>query len=81
MQNAGLMLTGIYKELSELPEKQLGEVKDFVEFILSKNRTGKKTVVHLKGIWEGKGFEKLDITGEVKSIKEEISKSILKRAL
>jgi hypothetical protein len=80
MQKAGLTLTRIYKELSILPEKQLNEVKDFVEFISSKNQVKKRTVVHLNGIWEGKGFEKLNISKEIKSIKEEISKSILKRA-
>lgn len=60
--------TEIYKELSMLREDKLSEVKDFIEFILSRQKTSKK-VVRLKGIWAGKGFEEIDnLEKELKSV-------------
>ena len=33
----------------------------------------------MKGIWAGKGFEKVDVQKEIKSLRKDISKSILKK--
>jgi hypothetical protein len=33
----------------------------------------------MKGIWAGKGFEKLDVQKEIKLLRKGISKSILKK--
>jgi len=54
-----------------LPEEKLDEVKNFVEFILSKSGVPKRRIVNLKGIWANKGFKKIDIESELKSIRKE----------
>jgi len=38
-----------------------------------------KENIQLKGIWAGKGFEKIDIQKEIKSLRKDLSKSILKK--
>ncbi|ODS37339.1 hypothetical protein BEH94_07125 [Candidatus Altiarchaeales archaeon WOR_SM1_SCG] len=81
MQTASLKLVEIQRDLPLLPEKKLGEVKDFVGFILSKSHVPKRRVVKLKGIWQNKGFEKIDLESELKSIRKETSDSILRRKI
>jgi len=74
-----ILKTEIYKELSLLRDDKLSEVKDFIEFILSRQETFKK-VVRLKGVWAGKGFEKIDdIEKELKTVREKTMQSILKK--
>ncbi|MBI4691494.1 MAG: hypothetical protein HY754_14685 [Nitrospirae bacterium] len=65
MHTSALKLTKISKELSMIPEDKLDEVKDLIESILSKDKTKKKKIVQLEGIWEGKGFEKLNLKKEL----------------
>ena len=81
MQTASLKLIEIKRDLPLLSEKKLDEVKDFVEFILSKSHVRKRKVVKLKGIWANKGFEKIDIESELKSIRKESSDSILRKKI
>jgi len=35
-------------------------VKDFLSFVLARNKEKKTKIVQMKGIWKGKGFEKLN---------------------
>lgn len=80
MHTKALKITTIYKELAMLPDEKLDEVKDFIDFIGYKFAAKKKHVVKLKGIWAGKGFEKIsNLDTELKSIKKELSGSILKK--
>jgi len=79
MHTTALKINKISKELSMIPEEKLDEVKDFIDFLLSKDKTKERKVANLEGIWEGKGFEKLNLKKELKSIRKELSKSILKR--
>ncbi|HAK88180.1 MAG TPA: hypothetical protein DHV16_06380 [Nitrospiraceae bacterium] len=79
MHNAALKITEISKELAMLPAEKLDEVKKFIDFILSKKKAKNKRIVQLEGIWEGKGFEKINIGKELKTIRKEWSKTILKR--
>ena len=81
MQTASLKLVEIQTNLPLLSEQKLDEVKDFVGFILSKSHVPKRKVVKLKGIWQNKGFEKIDLESEVKSIRKETSDSILRRKI
>ncbi|MDL1962552.1 MAG: hypothetical protein LWX01_12845 [Deltaproteobacteria bacterium] len=39
---------------------------------------GKKNI-RMKGIWAGKGFEMVDVQKEIKSLRKDLSKSILKK--
>ena len=82
MHTKAIKITEIHKELDMLPDEKLNEVKDFVDFIYTKFQSKQKSVVKLKGVWAGKGFEKIpDIKMELKSINKELINSILKRKL
>jgi len=80
MQTDAFKITDIYKELSQLPNDKLNEVRDFIEFVLSRQQTQKKKVVKLRGIWSNKGFEKIgNLEKELKAIQKEFTESIFKR--
>jgi len=79
MQNTGVKLAEIKRKLSRLPGSKLDEVNDFVGFLLSRDKREGSKNIHMKGIWAGKGFEKIDVRKEIKSLRKDISKSILKK--
>ena len=81
MSTTGLKVAEIKKDLALLPEDKLDEVKDFISFVLSRNKEKKKKIVQMKGIWKGKGFEKLNIDNELKVARKEMSESILKKEI
>ncbi len=81
MQNVEIRLTEIKKKLSLLPGDKLGEVEDFVGFLLSRHGGNRKKNIQMKGVWAGKGFERRDIRKEIKELRKGLSKSILKRNL
>ena len=79
MQNTGVKLAEIKRKLSLLPGSKLDEVNAFVGFLLSRHKGNGKRNIQMKGIWAGKGFEKVDVQKEVKSLRKDISKSILRK--
>jgi hypothetical protein len=79
MSNAGLKIAQINKHLAMIPAHKLDQVEEFVSFILARKKIKAKGVVKLGGIWEGKGFEKLNYKKEMKSLRSDLSKAILKR--
>ena len=79
MQDTSMKLNEIKKKLSRLPDHKLDEVDDFVGFLLSKEKEQMGKIVQMKGVWAGKGFEKLNLQKEIKKVRQELSKSILKR--
>ena len=81
MSTTGLKVAEIKKDLALLPEDKLDEVKDFISFVLSRNKEKKKKIVQMKGIWKGKGFEKLNIEKELKVARKEMAESILKKEI
>jgi hypothetical protein len=81
MSNTGIKLARINKQLAMIPPHKLGEVEDFVSFILTRKEIKAKGVVKLAGIWEGKGFEKLNLKKELKSLRNSLSMAILKEAV
>ena len=81
MSTTGLKVAEIKKDIALLPEDKLDEVKDFISFVLSRNKEKKKKIVQMKGIWKGKGFEKLNINKELKVARNEMSESILKKEI
>jgi len=81
MSTTGLKVAEIKKDIALLPEDKLDEVKDFISFVLSRNREKKKKIVQMKGIWKGKGFEKLNINKELKVARKEMAESILKKKI
>ena len=81
MSTTGLKVAEIKKDLALLSEDKLDEVKDFISFVLSRNKEKKKKIVQMKGIWKGKGFEKLNIDKELKVARKEMAESILKKGI
>lgn len=81
MQDTNMKLNEIKKKLYRLPDHKLEEVDDFLGFLLSKEKGETGKVVQMKGVWAGKGFEKLNLRKEIKKGRQELSKSILKRGL
>lgn len=81
MSTTGLKVAEIKKDIALLPEDKLDEVKDFISFVLSRNKEKKKKIVQMKGIWKGKGFEKLNINKELKVARKEMAESILKKEI
>jgi hypothetical protein len=81
MATTGLKVAEIKKDLALLPEDKLDEVKDFISLVLAKNKEKKKILVQMKGIWKGKGFEKLNIDNELKVARKEMAESILKKEI
>jgi len=81
MATTGLKVAEIKKDLALLPEDKLDEVKDFISLVLSKDKEKKKILVQMKGIWKGKGFEKLNIDNELKVTRKEMAESILKKEI
>ncbi len=79
MQNTGAKLAEIKRKLSRFPGSKLDEVNDFVGFLLSRHKGEGTRNIQMKGIWAGKGFEKVDVQKEIKSLRKDISKSILKK--
>jgi hypothetical protein len=81
MATTGLKVAEIKKNLALLPEDKLDEVKNFISFVLSRSKEKKKKIVQMKGIWKGKGFEKLNIDNELKAARKEMAESILKKEI
>ena len=79
MQNTGVKLAEIKRKLSLLPGSKLDEVNTFVGFLLSRHKGKGKRNIQMKGTWAGKGFEKVDVQKEVKSLRKDVSKSILRK--
>jgi hypothetical protein len=48
---------------------------------LARKKIKAKGVVKLGGIWGGMGFEKIDLKKELKLLRNDLSKAILKQAL
>jgi mRNA-degrading endonuclease RelE of RelBE toxin-antitoxin system len=76
MQNTVIKLTEIKKKLTRLPVDKLDEVEDFVGFLLSRHKGEGKKNIRMKGIWAGKGFERIDIQKEIKRARKDLSNSI-----
>ncbi len=79
MQNTGAKLVEIKRKLSQLPGYRLDEVNNFIGFLLSRDKREGRKNIHMKGIWAGKGFEKVDVQKEIKALRKDISKSTLKK--
>ena len=76
MQNTVIKLTEIKKKLTRLPVEKLDEVENFLGFLLSRHEKKGADVAQMKGIWAGKGFERIDIQKEIKRARKDLSNSI-----
>ncbi len=81
MNVAALKKTEIIRILALLPEDRLEQVRVYVDSILPTSYPLAQSYRSLKGIWQGKGFEKLtDLEGAIKDARKQLRESILERA-
>jgi len=73
-------ITQIQHHLSLLPMEKLQEARDYIEFLFNKTVIHKPGIVKLEGIWKDKGFEKLDLEKELKSARESVEATVMKKA-
>jgi len=76
MISKALHITQIQHHLSLLPIDKLQEARDYIEFLCNKAAVPKPDVVKLEGIWKGKGFEKLNLETELKSVRKNVVAAI-----
>lgn len=81
MQTAAAKKMELINKISKLPEQKISEVDSFIQKLFAQLELKKPEPISLKGIWKNKGFEKIaDLEGELKSIRQELTDSILRRA-
>lgn len=72
----------IVNALAHVPDADLDDIKKHIDAIIAASGKRKAPYRSLKGIWKGKGFEKItDLEGELKKIRRELNDSILKKQL
>lgn len=82
MHTAAIKKMELIHKIAKLPEKNIYEVDNYIQKILSQLEFEEPKPVSLKGIWKNKGFEKItDLETELKIIRNELNDSILKKAL
>lgn len=72
MNKAHVTRLEIISNLAFVPSNNLEEIKNFVDFILFKNKAKARKPISVRGIWKDKGFEKIDIEKEIKTLRKEI---------
>jgi hypothetical protein len=82
MNTAAVKKTEIIKQLSRASEKDLDRIGMCIESVLAASTSTAQKSHSLKGIWKGKGFDRLeDLEEQIKQAKRELGESILKREL
>jgi len=72
MNRAQLKKIEIMSNLAFVPPGKLDEVSSFIDYILYISKVKPKKPVSVRGIWENKGFENIDIEKELKDLRTEI---------
>lgn len=79
MNPAAIRKPEIIKQLSRAPENGLDKIRMCIESVLTGSTLTGQRSHSLKGIWKGKGFDKLeDLEGELREARKELGDSILK---
>ncbi len=80
MTTAAASIYKIRQKLYNVPENKLGEIDDFIDFMLMKPAVCSKKIIRFEGIWKGPGFEKIcNLESEIHKIRKSSTDSILKR--
>jgi len=77
MDKAALKKHEIYNKLTELTEKELGTIADFIDFMRNKKQLEAKKVIKLEGILKGYDIDFSDL----KKLKEETWKHVDEESL
>jgi hypothetical protein len=76
MNNTQLKKIEILSNLSIVPNDKLDEISSFIKYILYTTRVKQKKPISVRGIWENKGFENIDVEKELKNIRQEIQSNL-----
>jgi hypothetical protein len=76
MNNTQLKKIEILSNLSIVPNDKLDEISRFIKYILYTTRVKQKKPISVRGIWENKGFENIDVEKELKNIRQEIQSNL-----
>jgi hypothetical protein len=79
MDTANLKKLEIISNLSYVPTDKLDEIDNFVQHILYTSQVTKKKKLSVKGIWKNKGFEKIDVEKELKTLRKETQENLDKK--
>ncbi len=72
----------IIHKMAKLSEQQINKLDNYVHNLFLQSKLNEPKPVSLKGIWKNTGFEKInDLDSELKSIRQELSDSILNKAI
>ena len=70
----------IMSDLFILPDNQLDKVRTYLRALLEEVKSTSSDSDNLYGMWYGTGFENItDLDAEVKTVRQEMSASILER--
>jgi hypothetical protein len=66
----------IIGNLSFVPSDKLNEIGSFIDYILYISKIKPKEPISVRGIWENKGFENIDIEKELKILRKEVQSNL-----
>jgi hypothetical protein len=66
--------------LQKLSIKKLEETKNFIDFLIEKDKKNNK-IIQMRGIWSGIGFEKIDLDDEIRNIRNDSEKLLSERSM
>lgn len=78
MNSTALKQLEISQQLSLLSDQQLEQIDQYLKTLFTTTTENNQS---LKGIWQNKGFEKLDEITELKQIRQELNQSILQKII
>ena len=82
MNAAAIKRTELVSELALLPEEELDRVRALIASILARKRVPDRSSRSLRGIWKGKGFERIeDPESALKETRRELGAAILERRI
>ena len=76
MNTTALKQLEISQQLAFLSDQQLEQINQYLKTLFTPATENNQS---LKGIWQNKGFEKLDEITELKQIRQELNQSILQK--
>lgn len=78
MNTTALKQLEISQQLAFLSDQQLEQIDQYLKTLFTPVTENNKS---LKGIWQNKGFEKLDEITELKQIRQELNQSMLQKII
>ncbi len=73
-------IENLKKTIEKLPSEKISEVSEYLgSLVQEQSQPNSQRIQNLEGIWEGLGFETLDIEKEISNLCSDIDRSILRK--